>query len=687
VSAVVTDPPYDLVSISKRWGKANQAPTKDSRFVNMARGFMGQSWDGTGIAFDPATWAEVLRVMRPGAYLLAFGGTRTYHRMTCAIEDAGFIVRDCIMWLHGQGFPKSHNIGDGIGTALKPAVEPIVLAQKPLDGTYKNNYARWGCGALNIDAARIGTGDDRASGGGLGLPIRGYHGWDARTDRPTGGRWPANAVFSHADGCEEVGARKVKAGGGPAAVIRTSAGYEGASLGKDSRAEGTLCTSHRDADGMETVSAWRCVEGGTVTTYAYEYKLDALTPLSEPAHLLDRLQSLLQDLREHSTNGNSLLQNASAFYRSEHRQSAAGPDGLSDAVAYALRLTELPGFQSGYQSCPRFCDAHVHHVLTACQDGLPSLIDALDRVHSVLSELVHSPQSPVTGRPSSLDDARLYGRRLHTHESKTVPADLHEVLPVLEPHTEGTTQSAQPQNGQRANTSWSNTSEHDSHKTPTDSVGKSAAVRLLSLLVFDLAWRFILPAHIIQRVEIDINLPSCPVAELDRQSGVSTSGKPVGTRNAVGGFQNSTPGMPLTGYGDSGTASRFFFVAKPSRAERERGLAARARQRVNDGRDTPIDNPYQRGETARLNTHPTVKSTALMRHLLTLVVPPGGIVLDPFAGSGSTGVAAAELGMEFVGIEREEAYYRIALARIEDAELRMEAERVLPLFAHAGIEL
>jgi DNA modification methylase len=76
-----------------------------------------------------------------------------------------------------------------------------------------------------------------------------------------------------------------------------------------------------------------------------------------------------------------------------------------------------------------------------------------------------------------------------------------------------------------------------------------------------------------------------------------------------------------------------------------------------------------------------------MRHLLTLVVPPGGIVLDPFAGSGSTGVAAAELGMEFIGIEREEAYYRIALARIEDAELRMEAERVLPLFAHAGIEL
>jgi hypothetical protein len=179
-------------------------------------------------------------------------------------------------------------------------------------------------------------------------------------------------------------------------------------------------------------------------------------------------------------------------------------------------------------------------------------------------------------------------------------------------------------------------------------------------------------------------VPGCPVAELDRQSGVRRSGE-----------LRSTPRKGNDGWGmssgtheaDTGTASRFFFVAKPSRAERERGLAAMARQRVNDGRDTPIDNPYQRGETERLNVHPTVKSTALMRHLLTLVVPPGGIVLDPFTGSGSTGVAAAELGMQFIGIEQHEPYYRIALARIEDAELRMEADRVLPLFAHAGIEL
>jgi DNA modification methylase len=205
-------------------------------------------------------------------------------------------------------------------------------------------------------------------------------------------------------------------------------------------------------------------------------------------------------------------------------------------------------------------------------------------------------------------------------------------------------------------------------------------------------------------------VPGCPVAELDRQSGVRTSGGRVNTIGEVSrgnwranegradNFRRATASQYPS---STGTASRFFFVAKPSRAERERGLAAMARQATEtiQGRKQGSAgslSPYagvgggsiqSQGNTPRANIHPTVKSTQLMRHLLTLVVPPGGIVLDPFAGSGSTGVAAAELGMEFIGIEKEPAYHAIALARIEDAELRMEAERVLPLFAHAGIEL
>ena len=133
IDSIVTDPPYQL-------------------------GFMGKKWDATGVSYDVNLWAECLRVIKPGGHLLAFGGTRTYHRMTCAIEDAGFEIRDCIGWLYSSGFPKSHNLKgewDGWGTALKPALEPVVMARKPLIGTVAANVIEHGTGALNIDSARI----------------------------------------------------------------------------------------------------------------------------------------------------------------------------------------------------------------------------------------------------------------------------------------------------------------------------------------------------------------------------------------------------------------------------------------------------------------------------------------------------------------------------------------------------
>ena len=133
VDSIVSDPPYGLA-------------------------FMGKEWDHgvPGVPF----WAEALRVAKPGAHLVAFGGTRTYHRLACAIEDAGWEIRDCLSWLYGSGFPKSHNLdGDwqGWGTALKPAWEPIILARKPLVGTVAANVAAHGTGALNVDGCRIAS--------------------------------------------------------------------------------------------------------------------------------------------------------------------------------------------------------------------------------------------------------------------------------------------------------------------------------------------------------------------------------------------------------------------------------------------------------------------------------------------------------------------------------------------------
>lgn len=192
LDACVTDPPYEL-------------------------GFMGKAWDATGIAYNVDLWLEVFRVLKPGAHLVAFGGTRTYHRMACAIEDAGFEIRDQLQWIYGSGFPKSLDVSkaidkmagaervrvpnplasqqtaaigtnayadfngkatiaplavtdeakqwNGWGTALKPANEPICLARKPLEKglTVAQNVVKWGTGAINVDGCRIEYGNETDS--------------------------------------------------------------------------------------------------------------------------------------------------------------------------------------------------------------------------------------------------------------------------------------------------------------------------------------------------------------------------------------------------------------------------------------------------------------------------------------------------------------------------------------------
>lgn len=115
IDSVVTDPPYALVSISKRFGKPGAAPASDGgAYARAASGFMGQQWDTGETAFAVAFWAQVLRVLKPGGHVVAFGGTRSYHRLACAIEDAGFEIRDQLAWVYGSGFPKSHDVAKGI---------------------------------------------------------------------------------------------------------------------------------------------------------------------------------------------------------------------------------------------------------------------------------------------------------------------------------------------------------------------------------------------------------------------------------------------------------------------------------------------------------------------------------------------------------------------------------------------
>jgi len=228
VDSIVTDPPYEL-------------------------GFMGKKWDSSGIAYSVELWTECFRVLKSGGHLLSFGGTRTFHRMAVAIEDAGFEIRDNIAWLYGSGFPKSLDVSkaidkaagverevvgtkmaspkgiknaeertdtaagayggvtkeiditapatdeakqwEGWGTALKPAHEPIIVARKSLIGTVAKNVLTYGTGAINIDGSRIGTEaitintfDNGAKpfGNAVGEPF---------TSRQSQGRWPANIIL------------------------------------------------------------------------------------------------------------------------------------------------------------------------------------------------------------------------------------------------------------------------------------------------------------------------------------------------------------------------------------------------------------------------------------------------------------------------------------------------------------
>lgn len=269
LDAIVTDPPYGLA-------------------------FMGKAWDhgAPGVPF----WSAALRVAKPGAHLLAFGGTRTYHRLTCAIEDAGWEIRDCLSWLYGSGFPKSLDVSkaidkaagaerpvvgiakgtgrqnpawngteagrtenslrpeyaatisasaaarqwEGWGTALKPAWEPIILARKPLNGTVVANVQQHGTGALNIDRGRIRTGSTERSAN-----IRGVQQFGGTNHRPhhdgpneprvngsSIGRWPANVVLD-AEAAELLDEQSGEHKGGAFPSVQNTKSWKMSSQGKN----------------------------------------------------------------------------------------------------------------------------------------------------------------------------------------------------------------------------------------------------------------------------------------------------------------------------------------------------------------------------------------------------------------------------------------------------------------------
>ena len=271
VDSIVTAPPYHLTSIVERFGKEGAAPAQegtDGAFARASKGFMGKEWDGGDIAFRKETWELAYQLLKPGGHLLAFSASRNYHRMAVAIEDAGFEIRDQIMWIYGSGFPKSLNIGKGVdkklgnkrevvktiergdvqtaidkgvgytadpanknnkavfgygtetvtkgnsewegwGTALKPAHEPIVMARKSIESTIVDNVLKHGTGGINIDGCRVELDGEKPPSGSAKRVYKNNEYTEEKIygdnkTTPETGRFPANVMH---DGLQEEWAR------------------------------------------------------------------------------------------------------------------------------------------------------------------------------------------------------------------------------------------------------------------------------------------------------------------------------------------------------------------------------------------------------------------------------------------------------------------------------------------------
>jgi len=552
IDSIVTDPPYEL-------------------------NFMGKGWDNSGIAFQKETWQKCYEVLKSGGYLLAFGGSRTFHRIACAIEDAGFEIRDTIMWLYGSGFPKSMSLSKGLeareklgnagtrnkrkieqscdteeytlkqtnngamgeiiettrkqyipntelakqwqgwGTALKPSYEPIIVARKPFKGSLVDNVIEYGVGGINIDECRVETGDIIAKNISY-KEEKQSDGWGTKkciTEQSNIGRFPANTILTYDDtDFDEV------CGGFP----NTS--------------------SKRTTGKLHDIRSGNFVGSSKQLDVEYE--------------------------RGYDDSGSASRYFMNCKY--------TGKDNDIWKQLYVNNVVENL------------------EILKAIKDNIVQM-----NVEDLLKELKDHYVKYVDNQQNLIETS--------------IVQDIVEIL------------------------TWD-------FKTETSQVIQDFIINSKKCIQFQ---------NLVQFVEKMDNIDTTLITQnLLKLFGYV---KAVITNYIQGNIEFDQ--------------KRYIYTPKASKKDRDEGLDTFNQEKVNDGRNTPIDNAFQRGETLRKNTHPTVKPTELMQYLIRLVSPDGATILDPFNGSGSTGKAVMYENKErnknykYIGIELTEEYLPISKARIE----------------------
>ena len=557
VDAIVCDPPYGLGFMGKEWDSFSKTP----------RSAKGKKQKQSLLPFQQwcEEWGrEALRILKPGGHILAFSGTRTYHRLACGLEDAGFVVRDSILWLYGSGFPKSLNVSktigkaagaegeiagapitddakqwEGWGTALKPAHEPILVARKPIEGTIAQNIQEHGTGAINIGATRIKTGTNQA------------------------GRWPANVVLSHTPQCECVGTRAVYAGTGKADYTLT--GSQGATpITKNVRSG----AHYGDESGKEVMENWVC-------------------PPNCPVRALDeqtadlRSGTLSADCYTKKDRDNDSIFAGNGTFQHAGYEGDAGGASRFFYCAKASRSEREAGLNAQNMLCSCEAtraewDAEDQKANTRAVQDTPPQRDTIASITKDDSEWPMSSCGNSTTDPSPLGSTYITPTEINpTIKSKTYPP---------------------------------------SQSSPTNA----------------------------------------PILGVNFAKGSGGNRVPFAENGSASTRTTSTYPEKEALF----TANADLATSKPS-FQRSKSAV-----RVCDR----CKKPDRKEDRGRWCTHPTVKPIRLMEYLLTLVTPKGGVVLDPFCGSGTTLVAAVNLGINCIGIEQDADYVKIAKARVEYAK-------------------
>jgi DNA modification methylase len=582
--------------------------------------FMGKTWDhdkggrDQWVAWLAEVMREAFRVAKPGAHAVVWALPRTSGWTHRALEDAGWEVRDCITHLFATGFPKSMSISKAFDKAA--GAEREVVGQLNNKGRVKAEG--WGMRDGGFDPITAPATDLAKQWAGWGSALKPAAEFWYLARKPLIGTLCAN-VAAYGTGGLNIDASRIKLDG------------EQPPTGSGDRRHGAIYA-------QDEWTRTQMANGGNTT------------------HALGRWPA------------NVVL---GCCGNEPHDAGAClSPAAWSNAVAHAPTLTRLLGYPGGCPSCLRFCDERIHSAGGDAQACVPSLLDALAAVRSELQELVHNLPSQSESSPCGSDDSLRRSSELCTPSNKN---DEYRVCRMLfdTPDKSSARACEAPENSTRA----CSISAVGPHETSFHNECIAGVVHLLDLACADLA----------SGISFTPIIPGfCPVAVLDAQSGERKSGKyagrltPANRAGTYSGFDMCSGKVNApNNYGDTGGASRFFYVAKASRRERNAGLEGMpmGANRVN----APRASENEKFTTLKQNFHPTVKPLALMAHLVKLVTPPGGLILDPFAGSGSTGVAAVREGFRFVGIEQSEEYAEIAAKRLQQAVMAFDRQPELAL--------